>query len=345
MRAAGLGAWRRVRSAWLPVALASLAAALSWLIAHRVLGHSQPFFAPIAAAIALSTSRIQRSIRIAQMVSGVLLGIAIGELLVAALGSSTVALGVIVFATMIAAVLIGAGFFSQGVMFANQAAASAILVVTLRRQGLGGERAVDALVGGAVALVLGVLLFPVRPLSLLRDAERSVLKTLAGMLQRVADLLAAGRRPREDSALRAAREIHHQLGALARARTSARTAVRVAPRRWHLRSVVDAETERTAQLDLLANAVLGLLRAATVEFDQDPLPRSLQRQISELGGAIGLLAQAPQPWPPQLRADVAKLAASASEHTAVAPAGRSSVVGPILRAAARDLSRVIETTA
>jgi hypothetical protein len=84
MRAAGLGAWRRVRAAWLPVALASLAAALSWLIAHRVLGHPQPFFAPIAAAIALSTSRIKRSIRIAQMVSGVLLGIAIGELLVAA---------------------------------------------------------------------------------------------------------------------------------------------------------------------------------------------------------------------------------------------------------------------
>jgi hypothetical protein len=106
---------------------------------------------------------------------------------------------------------------------------------------------------------------------------------------------------------------------------------------------VDAENERTAQLDLLANAVLGLLRAATVEFDQDPLPRSLQR-ISELGGAIGLLAGAAA-MAAQLRADVAKLAASASEHTAVAPAGRSSVVGPILRAAARDPSRVIETTA
>ena len=53
--------WRRrcgappsIASFW-PAAHAALAAALAWLIAHRALGHQQPFFAPIAAAIALST--------------------------------------------------------------------------------------------------------------------------------------------------------------------------------------------------------------------------------------------------------------------------------------------------
>ena len=72
-------AWERLRPAWWPVVLASVAAALSWLIAHNVLGHTQPFFAPIAAAISLCTSRIRRSRRIAQMVFGVILGIGIGE--------------------------------------------------------------------------------------------------------------------------------------------------------------------------------------------------------------------------------------------------------------------------
>lgn len=37
-------------------------------------------------------------------------------------------------------------------MFANQVAASAILVVTLHKHGAGGERAIDALVGAGLAL-------------------------------------------------------------------------------------------------------------------------------------------------------------------------------------------------
>ncbi len=73
--------------------LAAIAAALAWYFAHRVLGHAQPFFAPIAAAISLSTSQIQRSRRIAQMVAGVLLGIVIGEGLHSLLGGSTVGAG------------------------------------------------------------------------------------------------------------------------------------------------------------------------------------------------------------------------------------------------------------
>ena len=153
-------AWRRALATWQSVALAAIAAALAWLIAHQLLGHPQPFFAPIAAAIALSTSPIQRARRTAQMVTGVLLGIGIGEALAAVLGTGTVALGVIVFITMIAARLAGAGFFGEGMMFANQAAASAILVVTLHRHGTGGERAIDAVIGGAVAFVLGVVAVP-----------------------------------------------------------------------------------------------------------------------------------------------------------------------------------------
>ena len=54
--------------------------------------------------------------------------------------------------------------------------------------------------------------------------------------------------------------VHQQLNGLARARATARVNVRVAPRRWRLRAEVDAETQRTAQLDLLANAVISLIR-------------------------------------------------------------------------------------
>ncbi|MFL5831905.1 MAG: FUSC family protein, partial [Solirubrobacteraceae bacterium] len=208
----------RATESWQPVALAAVAAALAWLIAHRLLGHPQPFFAPIAAAIALSTSWIQRARRTVQMVVGVLLGIGIGEGLVAAFGTSTVALGVIVFVTMSAARFTGGGFFGEGMMFANQAAASAILVLTLHRHGTGGERVLDAIVGGAVAFALGVVLFPAHPLAILATAERSMLRVLADTLDRVATRIATGTAADDEWALRAGQQIHRQLAALAQAR-------------------------------------------------------------------------------------------------------------------------------
>ncbi len=292
-----VSAWERLRDARWPVVLASLAA-LSWFLAHRVLGHPQPFFAPIAAAIALSTSQIQRSRRIAQMVIGVLLGIGIGEGLVAIIGTSATAVGVVVLVTLTASLATAVSFFNEGMMYANQAAASAILVVTLHRHGTGGERVVDAIVGGAVAFVLGVVLFPAEPLSLLRRAELSVMRTLAAALRRVSELIAGEIQVGEEWTLQTGVEIHRQLDALARAQATARTNVRVAPRRWRLRSAVEAESHRTARLELLANAVLGLVRAAATEIHgAQPIATELEPQISRLADVIERLADTPRPWP------------------------------------------------
>ena len=239
-----------------------------------MLGHPQPFFAPIAAAISLSTSPIQRSRRIAQMVVGVLLGIAVAEILHGPLGDSTAALGAIVLITMAVALAAGVGFFGDGMMFPNQAAASAVLVVTLHRHGTGAERALDAIIGGATAYLIGVLVFPAQPLALLRTAERRVLETLARRLGDVAGRLQAGQLPEPDWTLAAGHEIHQGLSALARARATARLNVRVAPRRFTQRRAVDAENRRTAQLDLLANAVISLIRSVTPRAGADALPNA-----------------------------------------------------------------------
>jgi uncharacterized membrane protein YgaE (UPF0421/DUF939 family) len=327
----------RLRAGFGPVVLAALAAALAWLLAHNVLGHPQAFFAPIAATISLSISRIQRSRRIVQMVGGVLLGIGIGELLVAILGTTTVALGLIVLLTLSAALLSGEGIFGEGMMFANQAAASAILVVTLHRAGTGSERVVDALVGGGVALVLGVGLFPAHPLRLLEDAERALLRALAAPLQEAARLIGTAQAPPPDWALRSGQHVHQLLGGLARTRATAHANVRVAPRRWRLRAIVDAEIERTEPLDLLANAVLSLVRA-TASRDI-PMPTPLERDITALGESIAVLAEAPRPWAGGTLEGVRRQARRARDA-----AGRvlaeTPVVAAIVRAIATDLEAV-----
>ena len=342
----GRRARRRVLDSFAAVLQASVAAALSWLIAHRVLGHSQPFFAPIAAAISLSTSHIQRSRRIAQMVAGVLLGIGVAEVLTPLLGISTAALGVIVLVTMVVTIAVGFGFFGDGMMFPNQAAASAVLVVAVHRHGTGAERAVDVLVGGAVALVLGVGLFPANPLSLLADAESDVLRTLAGKLGEVVEILRAGRNASDEWTLATGHAIHRQLAALARARATARVNVRVAPRRFALRTAVDAEVERTGRVDLLANAVLSLVRAATLRSDgRESPPAELLETIASLAEGLSDLAAAERPWPPELLADLHRRADDAIAQVSAREVDPDQVVASILRATARDLVAVIELRA
>jgi len=52
-----------LRSAALPIAQATLAAGAAWLVARHVLGHPQPYFAPIAAVISVGASHLARGRR------------------------------------------------------------------------------------------------------------------------------------------------------------------------------------------------------------------------------------------------------------------------------------------
>lgn len=230
-------------------------------------------------------------------------------------------------------------------MFANQAAASAILIVTLHRHGTGGERAIDAIIGGAVAFVLGVVLFPAHPLSLLRDAERTVLRALADALDQVARLLGPEAAPDPALTLRASQEIHRQLAHLAAARATATANVRVAPRRWPLRECVLAETDRIAQVDLLANAVLGLVRSAGSDiYGTRPIPDRVRALLAELTDAIRQLAATPQPWPPELIASVQRKVEAVCRGDTADASDRGAIVASVLRAAADDLAHVIDQT-
>jgi uncharacterized membrane protein YgaE (UPF0421/DUF939 family) len=319
-----------------------VAAALAWLLAHRVLGHQQPFFAPIAAAVALSTSRIQRLRRIVQLVGGVLLGIAVGELLSSAVGVSALALGGIVFVTLVIAVAVGAGFFAGGMMFANQAAASAILVVTLHKHGTGGERAIDALVGGGVSLVLGVLLFPAHPMTLLRNAERRLLAELATTIEQAVAMIDGSADSGVEWSLTRGAQVHSRLSELASVRATARANVRLAPRRWRLRPVVEAEVARLSRFDALADVVLAMARAAIRPFPgARPLPAGLRNELAGIGGAMRRLAASEQPWPALAVDSVRAVTRRAIERTSANTVDRAAVVGPLLHTAAVDLAAIL----
>ena len=125
-----------------------MAASLAWLVATEVVGHSQPFFAPISAVVTLGLTTGQRRRRAIELAIGVSVGIAIADALVAAIGTGTWQVGVVVALAMVAATLVGGG-----PLLASQAGASAVLVATLLPPGQAGgiDRCVDALIGGPVS--------------------------------------------------------------------------------------------------------------------------------------------------------------------------------------------------
>ena len=150
----------RAAAAARPIFQTAVAASAAWFIALELLGHQQPFFAPIAAVVTLGLTVGERRRRAVELAIGVAVGIAIADLLVTQIGTGTWQIGVTVALAMFAAILVGGG-----PLLASQAAASAVLVVALQppESSFDFTRAVDGLVGAVTGVVIGSLLLPGGP--------------------------------------------------------------------------------------------------------------------------------------------------------------------------------------
>ncbi|CDO88197.1 hypothetical protein AWC29_01370 [Mycobacterium triplex] len=336
--------FKRVRAVWFYLVQTSVAAGLAWFIAHDVMAHPQPFFAPIAAAVSLSTSSVLRAQRAIQMIVGVTLGIGTGILVQALLGPGAVPIAIAALVALLAAVFIGQGYIGQGMMFANQTVVSSILVLALYRSGVGWERIFDALIGGGLAIVVAIGLFPADPLAVLRSARVEVLSTLHSVLNRTGELACGREVPATDWPLPAVDRVHEQLGGLIQARATARQVVRAAPRRWGLRDAVDAADRQAVQLALLAGSVLQLARTVMPAPKSGPhgrcdrRPQPAQAVLADLAQATALADSDPVTATAHVEAarrHASTLLANARERSEV-------VLADVVQACVDDLQRVIE---
>jgi uncharacterized membrane protein YccC len=185
-----------------------VAAGAAWTLASTI--HSQPFFAPVSAVISLGVARGRRTVRAIELTVGVAIGITVADLLVHALGGGTLVLMLVVALSMLAALLLGAG-----TILVNQAAISAILVVATLKPGQGPSpsRLLDALIGGAIALLVGQVLFPRDPVRAMAKAARPVVSDLAVALAAMAEALRDGAEARARRGLEIARGTDDDLAA------------------------------------------------------------------------------------------------------------------------------------
>lgn len=278
---------RRVQRELWPILQTAVAAGGAWAIASAF--HSQPFFAPVSAVISLGVARGRRSVRAIELTVGVALGIAVADLIVSLLGGGTFVLMLVVVLSMGAALLFGAG-----TILVNQAAISAILVVATLQPGStpSPSRFLDALIGGAVALLVGQVLFPRDPVRAMAKAARPVVSDLAVALTATAEALRDGDEDRARRALEIARATDNDLDGFYDAVALAReTFVFRRPGR-RTRERVPLYAEAAQQMDYaVRNTRVLVRRVLSAIRRQRPAPPELADAIALLADAVLALGQ------------------------------------------------------
>jgi uncharacterized membrane protein YgaE (UPF0421/DUF939 family) len=281
--------WTRVRVAWRTMVQAAVAATLAYWVAVHLWGHKAPFFAPVAAIIALGQSYHERGRRAVELVIGVSLGIAVADVLLYQLGTGYVQLALVVFLGM------GVGlFFGSSPLFVNQAAISAALVATILPPsgGISFGRSVDALTGGVIALLVAAVLLPTHPLRIMRAAAKPVLEELAATLEAIAAALRSRDVVAAESALERAREVDDLGDQFAAAVREGRETARYSPARRSTRGTVESFADAAAQIDLAIRNVRVLARGAVRALSLgDNVPPEVAGAIDDLAHGVRVLGR------------------------------------------------------
>jgi uncharacterized membrane protein YgaE (UPF0421/DUF939 family) len=288
-RAAPRLAWARLRIRLWPILQTAAAALAAWYLAKLLVGAERPVFASIAAVIALGATHGGRDERALELIGGVVVGITVADLLIRVIGTGPAQIGVLVVLAMAAAVLVGGG-----TVLVTEAAVSAILLASLdpAPTGLSADRLLEALTGGAVALAVSSLVFPLDPQLHVSRAAQALFGRLGRVLEELADALATGDRERAEAALEAARALDEPVRDLGEALETGRETARSSPLRRSVRVELDRYARVARHLDfavrntrVLARHVLRFLRS------RDETGAELPESIRELGLAVWALAE------------------------------------------------------
>ncbi|MEH1055593.1 FUSC family protein [Micromonospora sp. CPCC 206171] len=308
----------RLRQGWLPVVETTLAATVAWILATRLVGHPQPFFAPAAALIVLGQARGQRVRRAVEVLLGVAAGVLVADLVVQALGPRTSwTVFTVILLTIALAVAVGASTVAV-----VQAAVSALylVVVSPPTESLVPFRFVDALIGGGVAVVASQLIDARRPLAPLVAEFRRTYQGMAEVLDEVAAALDARDEPAALAALDRARHLDAAVERLRTAVLAAGEAVRLNVRRRRHIGRLRTVDATVGQLDYAVRNVRVLARAG-VTFNRLPTPVP-----PELGAALRDLAEAVRAAGEALAADLDGAEEAGDRHAARAEAAALTAV-------------------
>jgi uncharacterized membrane protein YgaE (UPF0421/DUF939 family) len=262
----------------------AIAAGLSWLVAHEVLGHIQPFFAPIAAVVVLAVSVGQRLRRAVELVAGNAVGILLGEVIILAIGRGAWQVALVVLLAVLLAVFVGGS-----APLVSQAASSASLVATLipLEENYFFSRFVDAVVGGSIGVGVMALLLPLNPLTVVQRAAGPILTELAAGLTATARALEKRDADLAVSTLDSLRDTEDHLRGYSEGISAAKEISAVAPWRWRSRNVLGQYVDSYPHVArALRNTRVVTRRAQTMIVDAEGVPPELVEAVDALAEAV-----------------------------------------------------------
>jgi hypothetical protein len=292
------GAWASAQCA--------LAAFLAWELSTRVLGHPKPYFAAVAAVVSLGLRSDARIRRTGELAVGVSAGILVGDLLVSVLGQGAWQIGVVVFAALLIAIAVG----GTGLAI-TQAGLQGVFVVALPRTPHSAlHRWQDALVGGALALVVAALL-PADPWKRAKRLRAEYLHELAHVLRDTATGTRNVASGEAAEALGRGRALDSLLLLWKDALTAGRETSRISPLRrdrgdfWPQSATLHGGlTRATRNLRVMVRRVV-----VALEMTQ-PLPLGLPELLEELANALDAADPVPQLLALAVKLDPVPLAAT-----------------------------------
>ncbi|TDD48287.1 aromatic acid exporter family protein [Kribbella antibiotica] len=279
------------------IAQCALAAGVAWALARYVVGHHQPFFAPVAAMVCLGFSFGQRLRRVAEVMVGVAVGVGVGDLFVRFFGTGVPQIIFVVALAMSVAVLLGAG-----TLMTTQAGVQAAIVTTLLpNPGAGFSRWLDAVLGGVVALAAATIA-PAAAIRRPRQQASEVLNELSAILVETAEGLRdkinqeAHDEKRDEreltDALRRARNSEAMLDDLRSAADEGVAVVRLSPFRRKHRGRVQQIADLVVPLDRAIRNIRVLVRRCAVSVWRDErMPDEYPMLLDRLADGTRLIAE------------------------------------------------------
>ncbi len=307
-----------------------VAAATAWYVAHEVFGHAGPVFAPVTAVIVLGLSYGQRLRRGVELMVGVALGILVGDGFVHVVGRGWWQLAIVVVAAMA-----GAAFLSSGTLLTSQAGVQAIFVTALvPGQGQGFSRWTDAVIGGTVALVLG-LVAPLAPIRRPRAQAATALREVAAILTGISSGLRAEDEDAVEAALERARASEHLLDELRHAAAEGLAVVRFSPLVRRHSGDIRAVADLVIPLDRCIRNLRVLARRAHVATWRDEaVPAAYLALLDALAQASGAVADGVET---EARARQAREEVLRVGELSASIGPTSSLSGEVMRAQVRSM--------
>jgi uncharacterized membrane protein YgaE (UPF0421/DUF939 family) len=268
------------------IAQCAAAAGAAWLIAADLLGHPRPFFAPVAAVVSLGTSYGQRLRRVAEVTTGVALGVLLADLLVLWIGSGWWQLTLVVALAMTSAMLI-----TGGQLFVTQAAVQGIVISALvPAPSAALVRWTDALVGGGVALVAATLV-PAAALRRPRERAAIVVRKISALLRAAGEVMVDGVPERGLELLADARATDSLIRELQDAADEGMAVVSSSPFRIRHRPDIRRMADLVEPLDRALRSTRVMVRqTAVAAYHHRHVPKSYSLLALDLADAADMVA-------------------------------------------------------